>query len=204
MSISKILRDLREDSDLSQSELAKKLRINQSTLSLYEKGERTPTYENLLALANYYDVSLDYLTGRDIDINVSPIEQGETLRIPVLGSIPAGIPIPAVEDVVEEVDIPVEWTKGGKEYFGLLVTGDSMEPEYQAGDTVIVQIKPDCETGDDAVCFVNGYNATLKRVKKIGNRIILQPLNPKYEPTTYGPGDKIRIAGVVKELRRKK
>lgn len=80
-----------------------------------------------------------------------------------------------------------------------------MYPKYLDGDTVILEKCPDCETGTDAAVYVNGYEATLKTVIKNENgTITLQPINPNYSPTTYGPGDDpVRILGVVKEIRRK-
>ena len=127
-------------------------------------------------------------------------------RIKVYGSVPAGIPLEAIEDVVDWEDIPLDWSAGGNEFIGLRVKGDSMAPKYVDGDTVIVKIQPDCESGQDAVIYVNGYEATLKKLIKKTDCIILQPLNPSYEPKVYDYNDEdnpINILGVVVELRRK-
>lgn len=89
-----------------------------------------------------------------------------------------------------------------------MVEGYSMYPTYQPGDTIICLRQPDCESGQDAVVYVNGYNATLKRVIKQQFGILLQPLNPdpQYEAHFYDyddPDNPISILGVVVELRRK-
>lgn len=128
------------------------------------------------------------------------------VRIPVLGSVPAGIPLEAIEDIVDWEDIPREWTKGGKEFFGLKIQGDSMYPKYMEGDTIILRKADDCESGDECVVYVNGYDATFKKVIKKTDHIILQPLNSAYEPMMIDYNDEInpiKIVGVVVELRRK-
>lgn len=124
----------------------------------------------------------------------------------MLGSVPAGIPLEAIEDVVDWEDIPIEWTKGGKEFFSLRVKGDSMYPKFIEGDTIILRKEDDCENGDICAVYVNGYDATLKKVVKKQDCIILQPLNNAYEPKVFDYNDElnpIRIAGVVVEIRRK-
>ena len=127
-------------------------------------------------------------------------------RIKVYGSVPAGIPLEANEDIIGWEDIPEEWLYGDRQFFGLRVQGDSMEPEYRAGDIIVVLKQPDCESGQDAVVYVNGYEATLKRVFKQQFGILLQPLNPKYEPRFYDYGDEynpVVIVGIVREIRRR-
>lgn len=128
------------------------------------------------------------------------------LRIPVLGSVPAGIPLEAIEDIVDWEEIPLEWTRGGKEFFSLRVKGDSMHPLFLEGDTIILRKEDNCESGDICVVYVNGNDATLKKVVKRQGCIVLQPLNPAYDPKVYDYNDElnpVRIAGVVVEIRRK-
>ncbi|MDO5047171.1 MAG: S24 family peptidase [Anaerococcus sp.] len=92
-----------------------------------------------------------------------------------------------------------------KTYLGLKVSSDSMYPKYLDGDTIIIEQTPDCESGTDAVVYVNGYEATLKTlIKNQDGKITFKPINPNYSPKTYGPEDEsIKILGIVKELRRK-
>lgn len=185
------------------SDVAKATGIAHSTLSDWKNGKSTPKQDKLQLIADYFNVSVDYLLTGEESI---PEAIGDSIRLPVLGSIPAGIPLEAIEDIVDWQDIPREWTRGGKEFFSLRVKGDSMSPEYLDGDDLILIKTPDCESGDDCAVFVDGYDATFKRVIKNIDHVILQPLNPAYEPMMfeYGKGDNIRIAGVVYELRRKR
>lgn len=136
------------------------------------------------------------------------VNQNKSIRIPVLGSIPAGIPMEMIEDIVDWEDISEEMLKGGKQYFALKIKGDSMFPEYLNGDVIIVLKQDDCESGQDCVVAVNGDDATFKRVFKTDNGITLQPLNNSYMPMFYSNDDvlnkPVKILGVVKQIRRNK
>ena len=129
-------------------------------------------------------------------------------HLPVLGRIPAGIPIEMIEDVIDYEDISEDMLKGGKEYFALKIKGDSMNPDYLENDIIIVLKQSDCESGQDCVVAVNGDDATFKRVFKTDQGITLQPLNNRYMPVFYSNEDiinkPIKILGVVKQVRRNK
>lgn len=200
MSLGKRLKDLRKTSGKTQSELAKQLFVTASSIGMYERDERTPSNEILKRYAKLFKVTTDYLLG-----NNAPVEGQDYVRIKVYGSIPAGIPIEAIEDISDTEDLSYLKFDKNKDYLGLKVDGDSMFPKYIDGDTVIIEKTPDCESGTDAAVYVNGYEATLKTVIKNPNgTITLKPINPNYAPRTYGPGDDpVRILGVVKEIRRK-
>lgn len=201
MSIGKRLRMLREASDLKQDSLADLLDVNRASISLYESNKRKPSQKILMKYAEIFDVSTDYI----LKGYSTPVEGQDYVRIKVYGSIPAGIPIEAIEDISDTEDLSYRKFDKNKEYLGLKVDGDSMFPKYIDGDTVIIEKTPDCESGTDAAVYVNGYEATLKTVIKNPNgTITLKPINPNYAPRTYGPGDDpVRILGIVKEIRRK-
>ena len=195
------LRRLRKDRGYTQQMLADYLGVSKQAYSNYELGKRTPDISILSKLAKFYQVPIEsFLSETEIPTN--------STKIPVLGSVPAGIAIEAIEDIVDWEEIPKKLTEGGKQYFGLIVEGDSMYPKYLDGDTVIVLKQQFCESGKDCIVYVNGYNATLKTV--IINRdkgITLRPINPEYPPHTFTPEEVqsgyVNIAGVVVEIRRK-
>lgn len=201
MSIGKRLRMLREDSNLKQESLADLLDVNRASISLYESNKRKPSQKILMKYAEIFDVSTDYI----LKGYSTPVKGKDYITINVYGSIPAGIPIEAIEEITDTEDLSLKEYDKNKTYLGLKVDGDSMYPKYLDGDTVIIEKTPDCETGTDAAVYVNGYEATLKTVIKNENgTITLRPINPNYSPTTYGEGDDpVRILGVVKEIRRK-
>lgn len=196
----KNLRYLREKYDLTQKELARRMGCSAvSTVTKWETGDNKPRYEGMVKLAQIFNVSVDDLMYKDLS-EPQPAESSQSVRIKVYGSVPAGIALEAIEDVVGWEDIPKEWTTGGREYFALKVRGDSMSPKYLNGDTIICRKQCDCESGQDCVVYVNGYDATLKRVIKGNGVIVLQPINPIYETKVYTDG--ISIAGTVVEIRR--
>ena len=197
------LRELRQTMGLTQGELAQQMGIPQNTLSTYETGRHEPDYELLKKFADFFDVTTDYLLGHEHASKAMPV-----IRIPVLGSIPAGIPLEAIEEILDWEGIPQEMARGGKEYFALRVSGDSMYPKILDGDTVIVRRQPVCESGQDCVVYVNGDDATLKTVRlHEDGRLTIQPVNPNYAPRTFTAKEvhdlPVTIAGVVVELRRK-
>lgn len=200
--IGKQLKSLRKDNGYTQSDLAKKLHLTPKAISFYENNQREPDIDTLNKIADIFNVSIDYLNGRK-STNLKKGEDYATIN--VYGSIPAGIPIEAIEDITDTEDISFKDFDKNKTYIGLKVEGDSMYPKYLNGDTIILELTSDCESGTDAAVYVNGYEATLKTVIKNENgTITLKPINPEYAPRTYGKDDEpIKILGIVKEIRRK-
>ena len=203
------LKELRKKNGLSQAKFAKQINVAQNTVSNWENGNRSIDSEKAIAIAEFFGVTIDYLLGNNIDNNIEPISlPKDVVKIPVLSRIPAGIPIEAIEDVLEYIEIPEEMTRGGKEFFALKIQGDSMYPEYLSGDIVIFEVSPTCETGDDCAVMVNGDDATFKRIERKENGIMVKPLNPEYE-TMFFTNEEIetkpvRILGIARELRRRK
>ena len=186
----------------TQLDLADYMGVSQATISNWCKGVKLPRMDKIDKICSFFNIKRSQLMEQESEV----IYKCQANRIKVYGSVPAGIPLEAIEDVVDWEDIPLDWSAGGNEFIGLRVKGDSMAPKYVDGDIVIVKIQPDCESGQDAVIYVNGYEATLKKLIKKTDCIILQPLNPSYEPKVYDYNDEdnpIKILGVVVELRRK-
>lgn len=131
--------------------------------------------------------------------------------IPVLGIIKAGIPLEAQQDILEYVDIPKSWLQGGKTYYGLKISGDSMYPKYQIDDIVIFERNEDICSADNKDCavYVNGFDATFKKIKLNQNDITLIPYNidntDSFETTFYDNEQieklSIKIIGIAKEKR---
>ena len=127
---------------------------------------------------------MDYiLTGETENIQKIELEH-EPIQIRVLGKVAAGIPIEAVEDVIGEETISKKMAETG-DYFGLRISGDSMEPLIHHGSIVIVRQQDDVENGDIAIVIVNGEDATCKKIEKFENGIMLVPINKAYEEKFY-------------------
>ena len=127
----------------------------------------------------------------------------EAGTLPLVGSVPAGKPIDAVENIEGEVAIDTAFLPRG-EGFGLRVRGDSMSGAgILEGDIVLVRKQQDAQPGDIVVAIIDG-EATVKRFFPEGRRIRLQPENPAYEPIVVdGKEADVRIAGKVVGLLRK-
>lgn len=200
------VKELRKQKKLSQTELARMLNVHQTAISQWETGRTEPDTEIQKELADIFNVSLDYLMMRD-KTNESKFPQKRGIKIPVIGTVPAGVPLEAIEDILDYEEIDADMTRDGSEYIALQIKGDSMEPRMTTGDVVIVRLQPDAETGDIVVAMVNGEDATVKKLKKRADGILLIPSNPKYEPMFYTNADvenlPVRILGRVVELRAK-
>lgn len=197
------LKILRESKKLTQQELADKLNLSRVRYNNYETGKRNPDYEVLQLIANFYDVSIDYLLGK----TESTPKKG--IKIPVLGKVAAGIPIEAIEnyDSDEWEEIPINLAKCG-EYFALKIKGESMEPKFSNGDVVIVKKQDDIESGEIGVVIVNGCDATVKKIVKQSNGIMLVASNNEVYPPKFFDRESIenlpvKIIGKVVELRAK-
>lgn len=210
-----------EYNNLKPVDLANITGINKSLISNYLSGNFKAKQDKVNLIAETLDVSEGWLMGYDVDMdrdwlpddnelnidNAYYIETNvKTAKIPLLGKVPAGIPIEAIEDILGYEEIPYNLAKRGK-YFALKIDGDSMFPDYKTGDVIIVKQQPDCESGDDCVVMVNGDDATFKRVIKQENSIILKPLNNIYEPYYFNENEiitkPVRIIGIAIEVRRK-
>lgn len=193
-----IIKELRKQKGLSQRELAEICNVHQTAVSQWEKGKTSPDSESLLILSKALGVSVGRLIGGE--------EYEGKVTIPVLGYVRAGIPMEAIEDILDYEEISADTASKG-EYFGLKIRGDSMYPLFRENDTVIVRSQPDVASGEIAVVLVNGFDATVKKIIKKDTGIMLVPENPDFEPMYY-TNDEIQnkpvtIIGKVTELRRK-
>lgn len=196
------IKSAREDLKLTKRELAKRIGVHESSINKYEKGLVDIPLSKISELARVLKVTEAYLMGWEE--KTPQTQQG--LQIPVLGTVAAGIPISAVEDILDYEEVPQSWENQG-EFFALKIKGDSMEPRMESGDVVIVKQQPDANSGDTVIVLVNGDDATCKRLQKTDNGIMLVSTNPKYPPMFYSDEDirtkPVVILGKVVELRQK-
>ena len=192
---------LRTSRKLTQDKLAKELGIAKSTISMYENGNREPDFETLEIIADYFNVNLGSLIS-----NISTSNTSKAISVPVLGYVRAGIPIEAVENILDYEEISQEMASQG-EYFALSIKGNSMEPKISEGDVVIVRKQNIVENGEFAVVLVNGNDATVKKFYMNDNGVTLISTNPSYEPFYYSKDDvdslPVQVIGKVVELRAK-
>ena len=201
---------IRKKKGISQTELAEKIGVDQSTISLWEKGMDT-TVDNAIKVAEVLNVSIPEFLGKDLRFdNANVIDvNSDIIKIPVYGTIKAGIPIESQTDIIDYVDIPRSWTKGGKEFYGLKISGDSMFPKYQDEDIVIFEKTNDTTlyNGKDCAVMINGTESTFKKVLINDQGIVLQAYNMAYGIKMYSKEDvinkPIKIVGIAREKRTK-
>lgn len=193
----KRLKELREQRGISQKQLAEHLQVAQGAVGNWESGVRRPTVKRLQQLAEFFGVSVDEL------LDTAP-KKG--VPVPVLGVVRAGIPIEAVEEILDYEEIDAATASSGN-FFALRVQGDSMEPRITEGDVVVVRQQADVDSGDVAVVLVNGNEATVKKLVKHENGISLVAFNPKYAPLYFTAEEvstkPVTVVGKVIELRGK-
>ena len=129
------------------------------------------------------------------------------VAVPLMGRIAAGVPREAIEQRMSTVSVPPEMLTRG-EHYALEVRGDSMiEAGILEGDLALIRKGDSAETGDIVVAMINGNEATLKRLKKGPDGIILYPSNPAFDPMYFTNQQiaelPVRIIGKVIELRAK-
>lgn len=204
------VKNLRLEKGITLEQLAEILHTNTSTLSRIENDKREPKEDFIRECSNFFNVSADYLLGNSDDRNRRHDirRSSDAIRIPVLGHVAAGIPLDAIQDSADDwEEIPASMAAGGESFIALTIHGTSMEPRMREGDVVIIRLQNDVENGDIALVYVNGNDATCKKVTKTEKGILLRGFNTAFEPLFYSWDEiadiPVRIAGKVVELRAK-
>lgn len=187
-----IIKNLRLERGITQEQLASLLKISRSTIGMYETGSREPDFETLEAIADIFNVDMDYLMGRSsverknpvpapIPAGFQPLPARE--RVPRVGRIACGEPILAEENIEGYDEVPADWHAD----FTLLCRGDSMDPKIKDGDVVAIHSQPMVENGQIAAVLLDS-EATLKRVFLFADHIELRAENPAF-PTIIRIGE---------------
>lgn len=199
MALSDVIKKRRSELGLTLLDIAKKMDVNEATVQRWESGNiKTLRQGRLSQLAEILKVSPAELMGWT---NERPRH-----LIPVLGDVPAGIPIEAATNIIDYEEISEEMSRAG-DHFALRIKGDSMEPKFSEGDVVIIRKQEAVDNGQVAVVMVNGNDATVKKFYKTAAGVMLVGNNPTFVPLTYTPEQveqlPVRVIGRVVELRAK-
>ena len=174
---------------MTQGELSKDTGLTQSAIAMYETGKREPKIEVMELLADYFNVDMNYITGKTDKttmLSASAIDAIDVIRIPLLGCVVAGDPQEAIQEAEEFLYIPAMGNKRSEDYFALRVNGESMEPNLMDGDIAIIHIQPDVDSGQIAVVLIDNQDSTVKRVFITPDGITLVADNPAvFKPTFY-------------------
>lgn len=205
MSVAENIRLRREEIGMSQEELAHAVGFSgRSAISKIERGENDVSQAKLRVIARALNTSPAALLDGDGTEQIHICK-----RLPVLGSIAGGAPITAMQniDADDYVDIDEAQLRHG-DYLALRVKGQSMEPIIYDGAIAIIRLCNDWINGAVMAVYIDGYDATLKKVKIDHNGILmLQPFNSEFETRIFTPDEQrthnIRPLGVLVEHRQK-
>lgn len=191
------LKELRKEAKLSQQEFANRIGISKSSVNMYERGEREPGMDTLEAIADFFNVDMDYLFGNSdiknkhriptVDPSIFQYDNIEPMpnmvSKPLLGTIACGEPILAQENIEDMISVPDTVHCD----FVLRCRGDSMiNARIHDGDIVFIREQPEVENGEIAAVLIDN-ETTLKRVSYFPDKsmLILKPENPAYEDLVY-------------------
>lgn len=163
--------------------------------SILERGVFNAKVENVIKICKGLNIKPEEI----MDIEQPQIETLPVKKIPVVSKISAGLPIYSEENLIDYIYFATNKLNSDKEEFGLKVSGDSMDKIFQDGDIVVVEKDSIVENGQLGVVMINGYNATVKRIRYNGDQIILIPEsnNSNHYPQVYGKGDEVKVIGRV-------
>ncbi|MDI3233357.1 LexA family protein [Staphylococcus pasteuri] len=192
------IKSRRKELNLTLEQVGDLVGVGKSTVRKWETGDiENMKRDKIVKLAKALKVSPSYIMG--IEDEHPKVETLPVKKIPVVSKISAGLPIYSEENLVDYIYFATKNLNSDKEEFGLRVSGDSMDKIFQENDVVVVEKDSIVENGQLGVVMVNGYNATVKRVRYNKNQIILIPEsnNPEHLPQVYGEDDEVKIIGRV-------
>lgn len=185
--------------NISQAELARRLDVSSQSVTNWTNGIKQPRMKYIDKMCAIFSCNRSDLME---DKSSHPTTAKLRHRIPVLGRVAAGVPIDAIEEIIDYEEVDDKLATMG-ELFGLRIQGDSMTPRICDGDVVIVHQQPTAESGDIVIATINGDDAVCKRLQIYASAVLLHSLNPAYEPIDVTGREDFKIVGKVVELRGK-
>ena len=192
------IKSRRKELNLTLEQVGDLVGVGKSTVRKWETGDiENMKRDKIVKLAKALRVSPSYIMG--IEEEQPQIETLPVKKIPVVSRISAGLPIYSEENLIDYIYFATNKLNYDKEEFGLKVSGDSMDKIFQDGDIVVVEKDSIVENGQLGVVMINGYNATVKRIRYKGDQVILIPEsnNTNHYPQVYGKNDEVKIIGRV-------
>ena len=197
MSFGNILKKIRQENNLTQEELAKKIDTSRSNIANYEYDKNMPSIDILDKLSKIFNCSIDYLLGKT---NKNAINISDKIYMcPVYGQIPAGEPNWAEECIEGRLPLDPNLMNivDPEECYFLRVNGESMNKVIKNGAYALIRKTDWVENGEIAVVLVNGYDATLKKFTKNNDVVVLEPVSndPTFQTQIYTKDTPIKIIG---------
>lgn len=201
-----IIKTRRKELGITLEDIGRYVGVSKATVQRWETGSiSNMRRDRIKKLSEILQVSSEMLLGAENADGQPANGENALVCIPVLGTVAAGVPITAQEDIIGWEEVPAQWVKNDT-VFALKLKGDSMEPRMAAGDIVIVRKQNDVVSGEIAIVMVND-EATCKKVVKHADGLVLISNNLKYAPVFFSVKEiedkNVTILGKVVELRAK-
>ena len=191
-------RQLRKERNMSQANLAKRLGVSQTAVSQWETNKNYPDSNTSKELAEIFSVTTDYL------LNVDSSKLKKDNEIIVYNRVPAGVEWANIQDKHGYEEIGRKMLQSGRSYVGLNVRDDDMSPIFMKGDTLIIEVRDNCENGDYALVQSHADDGMIRRVFYQNNGVLVQPVSYSGEGDFYitNSRERLNILGVVRQVRR--
>ena len=185
----------------NQPDIAEVIGVTKSAVNAYFMGNKMPRMDRIKKLADHFGCNVsDLVDDKSIEDQITAV------AIPVLGTVPAGVPIEAIQDILGYEEIPKIMADTG-EFFCLQMEGNSMYPLLYSGETIVIKKQETADNGDIVVALVDNEETTVKRLKKMSDGIILEAENPEYNSLYFNEkqiqNEKVKIIGKAVESRKK-
>lgn len=196
MNLANNIKYYRKLNKLTQADLASKLDVAPTAISAWEVGRNKPLMDKIEMMSELFDIRKSDLLGDELlPSNLIMVDRASVVRVPILGTIKCGQPILAEENITGYREELSDRLPSGNLFY-LKSQGDSMVPTIPEGSLVLIREQPTVEYGEVAAVLVNGdTEATLKRVKKQGDIVMLIADNPDYPPYVITKDNPARIIG---------
>ena len=186
MILAKNIRHYMELNNKTRNEMCKALGVKYTTFTDWVNAKTYPRIDRIEQMAEYFGIGKSELLEERLPNGAIPYQKRPTLPIPIVGVVSCGTPLLAEDNIEGYIDTPAQDVTTGETYFWLRAKGDSMiNVGIHEGDLLLIRQQNDVDSGDIAVVAINEDDATLKRVIKKENALILQPENPSYETKIF-------------------
>ena len=191
-----VLNSLMKSKKVSRQDLTTALSIGKNQIKYWETHDNIPNMETLKKIADYFDVSVDYLLGN----NTIPVS--DVVFVPIYGKVAAGAGMFANDEIIGEQPVFSAMVKNIGECFCLRVSGDSMLPRIQDGDIILVRKQSSVDSGSYAVVLIDDENGVVKKVIYDKDSVTLISINPNYPPRTFSGADlqRLQVLGEVIQI----
>lgn len=203
--ISARLNELLAKTSYRKADVVRQTGISESTVYDYFGGKTLPSPESIEKIARFFHVSKEEIDPRFASLpeNLTPVDQSKLVKIPLIGHIACGEPITADQNIEGYITEYFPESVDPDSIFALKCEGESMEPYILDGDIAYIRQQPEVEDGEIAAVLVDGdTKATLKRVKRVGDQVILTPDNPRFNPIVLDADHPGKIIGKMIKMSR--